>query len=229
MCHAREVTAIALAVILGLVAFPLVLVFGPAYFPWTVLALAALGGAMGLATAPRGLLRTLGLAVVLVTVAVGVRTLTSNRTVDRSFLANAAVLAQTLLWIGSLLGPVLVGAAAGAWLRSRWGLWRAAAAGGAGVLAIALFGAGLALALAPAEAANAPACADGFDCPRTWCAQMAERRRLLAVERVVAWDGRRITCTYTAWGGIAIGQADVGYPGGGGWTDGAWPRILSGR
>jgi hypothetical protein len=57
---------------------------------------------------------------------------------------------------------------------------------------------------------------------------MAERRRLLAIERVTAFDGERVTCTYTAWGGIDIGRAEMGR-GGGSWTDGVWPRLWSGR
>jgi len=220
--------AIALAVLLGLVAFPVVFVYGPAYSPWIVLLLVAFGGAVGLAVPPRGrrLPRAFGLAAVWVATVLGVLMLTSNL----SFLtSNPAVLLSLIVWIGSLLLPVLVGVAAGATLRARWGTARAAAVGVLGLVATALLGAGLAFAFAPAEVASAPRCAGGPECPRVWCAQMAERRRMLAVERVIAFDGNRITCNYTAWGGIDIGRADVGFPGGGSWTDGAWPRMLLGR
>jgi hypothetical protein len=226
------VPALALAVLLGVVAFPVVLVFGPAYFPWSLLVLAAFGGAVGLTMPLREqrLPRSLGLAAVLVAVVLGVLLLTSNIALNQSFLAsNPAVLLSFLVWIGSLLLPVLVGVIAGAMLRTRWGRGRAATVAVLGLFAIALLGIGLAFAFAPAEVASAPRCADGLDCPRTWCAHMAERRRLLTVERVVATDGTRITCTYTAWGGIDIGRADVGFPGGSSWTDGAWPRLFSGR
>jgi hypothetical protein len=232
MCHAVGVTAIALAVLLGLTAFPVVLVFGPVYFPWSLLVLMAFGGAVGLAISRRGqrFLRALGLAVVMIAVVFGVRTLTSNVALDPSGLAsNTAVVFPFLLSIGSLLVPVLVGISAGEALRARWGVGRATAVGVLGLFAIALFGAGLAFAFAPLEIANAPRCADSLECPRTRCAQMAERIRLFAVERVIAFDGDRITCTYTAWGGIYIGRADVGFPGGGSWTDGPWPKILRGR
>jgi hypothetical protein len=47
-------------------------------------------------------------------------------------------------------------------------------------------------------------------------------------ERVTAFDGERVTCTYMAWGGVYIGQAVMGRDGGT-WTDGAWPEIVSGR
>ena len=232
MCNAADVAAVALAVVLGVVAFPVVLVFGPVYFPWSVLVLAALGVAVGLAIPPRGprFLRALGLAVVMVAVVFSVRMLTSNITLDPSRLvSNTRALVPFLAYFGALLLPVLVGAAAGATLRAHWGVRRAGAVGVLGLFAIAVFGTGLAFAFAPSEVANAPRCADSLECPRIWCAQMAERRRLFAVERVIAWDGNRITCTYTGWGGFSIGQADVGFPGGGGWTDGAWPRLLSGR
>ena len=231
MCNAGGVLAIALAVLLGFVAFPVVLVFGPVYFPWSVLVLAALGVAVGLAIPPRGprLLRALGLAVVMVAVVFSVRMLTSNIALDPSGLvSNAATLVPFIAYFGALLLPVLLGVAAGATLRARWGVGRAAAGGVLSLFAIALVGAGIAFAFAPSEVANAPRCADSRDCLRTQCAVGAERRRFMAIERVTAFDGAHITCTYTAWGGIYIGRADVG-PGGGSWTDGAWPKLLSGR
>lgn len=224
--------AIALAVLLGVVAFPVVLVFGPVYFPWSLLVLAALGGAVGLAIPPRGqrFLRALGSAVVMVAVVFGVFVLTSNIALDPSVLAsNTAALLSSLVWIGSLLLPTLVGVAAGATLRAQWGVGRAATVGVLGLLAIALLGAGLAFAFAPAEVANAPRCAGSRDCLRTQCAVGAERRRFMAIERVTAFDGEHITCAYTAWGGIYIGRADVGFPGGGSWTDGVWPKMFKER
>jgi hypothetical protein len=221
------VISVALAVLLGIAAFPLVLVFGPVYFPWTLLVLACFGGVVGLFITPRGqrsgLLRALGLAVFMVAVVLGVMTLTSN------MVLSPAVLVARLNWIGWLLLPILVGVLVGAWLRARLGIVHGAGIGAAALVAIALAGAGLAFALAPAEAARAPTCnPDSFDCPRSQCAIGAERRRFLAIERVTAFDAEHITCTYTAWGGIYIGRADVGR-GGGSWTDGAWPLIVSGR
>lgn len=226
MCQRRSVTSIALAVLLGIAAFPVVLMFGPVYFPSSLLALACLGGVVGLSIAPRGqrsgLLRALGLAVLMVAAVFGVMTLTSN------MLVSLSVLLASLIWIGWLLLPILVGVSVGAWLRARVGIARGTGIGAAGVFAIALVGAGLALAFAPPEVSGAPACDRGFECPRTWCAYMAERRRLFAIERVTAFDGVNITCTYTAWGGFEIGHADMGSRGGS-WTDGAWPRFMSGR
>lgn len=226
MCQRRAVPSIALAVLLGIAAFPVVLVFGPGYFPWTLLVLACLGGVVGLSIAPRGqrsgLLRALGLAVLMVAAVLGVMMLTSN------MLIGLSVLVASLVWIGWLLLPILVGVSVGAWLRARMGIARGAGIGAAGLFAIALVGAGLALAFAPPDVADAPECDGGFECPRTQCAYMAERRRLLAIERVTAFDGVNITCTYTAWGGFEIGRADMGSRGGS-WTDGAWPRFMSGR
>lgn len=194
--------------------------------------LAALGVVVGLAISPgrQRFFRPLGLALVVIAVAVGVLVLTSNIALNGSITApNTAASLSFLVWIGWLLLPVLVGVTAGTTLRTRWGVARASTVSVLGLLVIALLGAGLAFALAPPEVANAPRCADSLDCPRTRCAQMAERTRLLAVERVIAFDGNRITCTYTAWGGVYIGRVDAGFPGGGSWTDGAWPKILTGR
>ena len=219
-------TTIALAVLFGLAAFPVLLVFGPVYFPWSLLVLACFGGVVGLSIVPRaqgpGVLRGFFFAVLMVAVVLGVFTLTSN-----VVFAPPALVSQ-LVWIGWFFFPMLVGVSAGAWLRARLGLVRGFGIGATLVFAIFLVGAGLAFAFAPPEIADAPACDGGFECPRTQCAYMAERRRLLAIERVTAFDGQRITCTYTAWGGVYIGRADMGRSGGS-WTDGAWPEILSGR
>jgi hypothetical protein len=197
------------------------------YFPWALFVLACFGGVVGLFITPRGqrsgLLRAFGLAVFMVVVVLGVMTLTSNMVLSPS------VLVARLSWIGWLLLPMLVGVLVGAWLRARMGIVRGAGIGAAGALAVTLVGAGLAFALAPPNVAAAPICdPDGFECPRTRCAYMAERRRLLAIERVTAFDGVNITCSYTAWGGFEIGRATMGSRGGF-WTDGAWPRFVSGR
>lgn len=227
MCQRRSVTSIALAVLLGIAAFPLVLVFAPVYFPWTLFVLAFFGGAVGVSVAPRGqragLLRALGLAVFMVAVVLAVMTVTSNMVLIPS------ILIARFSWIGWLLLPILVGVRVGEWLRARLGIARGAGVGAASVFAMAVVGAGLAFASAPPDVGAAPICdPDRFDCPRTQCAYMAERRRLLTIERVTAFDGVNITCTYTAWGGFDIGSATMGSRGGF-WTDGAWPRFMSGR
>lgn len=219
-------SAIALAVLLGLATFPLVLVFGPVYFPSSLLVLACFGGVVGLSLASRGtrslLTRAVGLTLLMITVVLGVITLTSNIAWSSSTLVFA------LRWTIGILVPLLLGALAGAWLRARNGVKRGAAIGATAALGIALIGTGLAFAAAPAEIVDAPTCDRGFECPRVQCAYMAERRRFLALERVTAFDGERITCTYTAWGGIDIGRAEMGR-GGGSWTDGLWPQLWSGR
>lgn len=219
-------SSFALAALLGLVAFPIVLVFGPVYFPWSLLVLACVGGAVGLSVRQRGqrlrLVVACGLAGVVVAVVIGAFMLTSN-----VVFAPHALVSQ-LVWSGWIVSPMLVGVVAGAWLRARLGLVRGAGFGAASVFAVLLVGAGLAFAFAPAKVADAPTCDGGFECPRTQCAYMAERRRFMAIERVTAFDGQRITCTYTAWGGVYIGRAEMGR-GGGSWTDGAWPEMLSGR
>ena len=89
------------------------------------------------------------------------------------------------------------------------------------VVIVGVIGAALALAVAPADAANAPVCESGLECARSRCWFTAERRRLYAVERVTAFGGGGITCTYTARGG-----ADIGTVRDGSWTDGAWPILL---
>src|SRR5688572_15764256 len=98
MCQRRPVTSIALAVLLGVAAFPVVLVFGPVYFPSSLLVLACLGGVVGLSIPPRGrrsrLLRAMGLAVLMVAAVLGVMTLTSN------MLMSLSVLLASLIWIG---------------------------------------------------------------------------------------------------------------------------------
>lgn len=217
---------IALALLMGVAMFPVALVFGPVHFPWSLFVFASLGGVIGLSLAARAFrwrsLQALGLSVLTVAVVVGAFTLTSGAVI------GFGVLLRAIPWIGPLLLPVLLGVLAGASLRASMGLVRGAGVAAASAIAIALIGVGLAFALAPAETAEAPRCAAEFDCPRTLCAYMAERRRLLAVERVTAFDGEHITCTYTAWGGLPIGKAEVG-PRGGSWTDGAWPEFVTGR
>jgi hypothetical protein len=227
------VIPIALAALLGLAAFPLALVFGPAYFPWSLLVFASFGGVVGLSVMPRGprsrFLHGLSLAALMVFVVLVALTVTSNVALrPDAWTADPGVLAAALVWAGWLFLPVLIGVFVGAWLRGRMGIARGAGVGAASVLAVALVGAGLAFAVAAPEVAGAPICDGGFECPRTWCRYMAERSRVMAIERVTAYDGEHITCTYTAWGGIYIGRADVSRNGGS-WTDGAWPEIVSGR
>lgn len=215
-----------LALVVGAMAFPLVLVFAPVYFPWSMLVLACLGGVVGLSIvapdARRRSLITVVIAVLMVVTVIAVGILTRN------FVLNVGVLTALFAWSVWIFVPVLLGMLLGASLRARFGIVRGAGMGAAATLAVTLVGAGLALLVAPPEVANAPACERELACPRTQCAFMAERRRILAIERVTAFDGKRITCTYTAWGGIHIGQAEMGR-GGGSWTDGAWPLIVSGR
>jgi hypothetical protein len=219
--------SIALAVFLGLAAFPLVLVFGPVYFPWTLFVLTCCGVVVGLSMPPRGprsqLLRVLGLAALMLAVVLGVLVLTSN------LVLNLSTLASALAWTSWLLFSLLAGISAGAWLRARMGISRGSGVGAAAALVITIAGAGLEFAIAPPETKGAPTCTDGVECPRTQCAYTAERRRFLAIERVTAFDAEQITCTYTAWGGIYIGRVDVGRGAGSSWSDGAWPQILSGR
>jgi len=220
------VASLIVAVVLGLALFPVVLVFGPVYFPWSLLVLAAVGAVVGLVIPPERarsrLLHALGLALLMVAVVLGVFRVTSNLAPD------VGVLFAVAIWSAWLLLPLFTGVLSGATLRAAVGIGRGAVVAGAGVLAIALLGAGLAFAAAPPEVAGAPTCDRGFECPRTQCASMAERRRFLAIERVTVFDGTRMTCTYTAWGGVYIGRADIGR-GGSSWTDGAWPEIVGGR
>lgn len=216
--------ALVLAALLGIVAFPLVLVFGPVYFPWSLLVLACMGGGVGLAVAPstRRIVRAVALSCVLVLAVFAVLTLTANLVLRLEFLAATAA------WLLEILVPVLAGTLVGAELRARLGPLRGAAAGAGIALTAAALGVALAFAAAPAEVANAPTCSGGLECPRTQCAYMAERRRLFTVERVTAFDGAQITCTYTGWGGVGVGVAEMGRAGGS-WTDGGWPRFMSGR
>jgi hypothetical protein len=219
------VTSVVIAALLGVAAFPLVLVFGPVYFPWTLFVLSCFGGAVGLTIEPRGVrsrfLSASVLAALMVAVVISVLTLTSN------FVLSPGVLVAVLWWMCWLLFPILVGVLVGAWLRARLGIVRGTGIGAVAVFAFVIVGVALAFALAPPDLAGAPSC-DGYECPRTQCAYMAERRRLLAIERVTVFDAEHVTCTYTAWGGVYIGRADVGR-GGGSWTDGPWPLIVSGR
>src|SRR5687767_7704061 len=105
MCQRRAVTSIALALLLGIVAFPVALVFGPVYFPSSLFLPACLGGLLGLSVAPRGqrtrLVRVIGHGVLMVAAVLGVMTLTSN------MLTSLNVLLASLIWIGWLLLPIL--------------------------------------------------------------------------------------------------------------------------
>jgi hypothetical protein len=188
-----SMSTVVLALVVGIAAFPLLLVFGPAYFRRACFCWRPLAASW----------------------------------VCR-FALNPRMLVAVILWSVWLLPPIALGVLAGDWLRARAGIVRGGDIGAGAALVIALIGTGLAFLAAPPEVANAPTCDNGFECPRTQCAYMAERRRFLAIERVTAFDGERITCTYTAWGGIAIGRSEMGR-GGGSWTGGAWPLMFSGR
>jgi hypothetical protein len=226
MCQPLGVISIALAVLLGLALFPVVLVFGPVYFPWSLFVLWCFGGVVGFSSAPHGrrsqIPRALGLSVLMLAVVLGPLALSSNVVFSRDYLGGQ------VRWVAWLLFPILIGVFAGASLRAKTGIGRGAVIGVSTVLAIGLLGVGLAFAFAPPEVTGAPVCDRGLECQRTWCGYMAERTRVLAIERVTAFDGERITCTYTTWGGITIGRAEIGR-GGGSWIDGAWPEIVSGR
>src|SRR5712691_3642362 len=82
ICHDLRVTSLAAALVLGLALFPVVLVFGPVYFPWSLLVLATVGALVGLLIAPERvhtrLLHALGLAALMVAVVLGVFGATSN-------------------------------------------------------------------------------------------------------------------------------------------------------
>ena len=208
--------SLAVATLLGLALFGVLLVFPPLYFPWALLVIVASGISIGLTVDPsssRGPLRAAAFGALMLATALLV--------LGRFAIAPSAYLG---LFVSAswLLVPAVAGALIGAAFRRRLGLRRATGLLVAVVLIVGVAGAALALAVAPAEAANAPACDSGLECARSQCWSTAERRRLYAVERVTAFGGGgNITCTYTAWGG-----ADIGTVRDGGWTDGAWPILL---
>jgi hypothetical protein len=218
-----RVIAIVSAVALGAVLFPVVLVFPPSYWPETLLVLAAGGAIVGLTVSPvrHRLPFALGLAVLTFAAVLTVLIVTRNVGITPSHLPWWTV------WIG---GPIAVGATLGTAARRRLGLARGVAALGCSCVVLAVVGAALAVVVAPQDVVGAPTCdgRGGLDCLRAQCAYMAERRRLGAVERVVAFDGARMTCGYTAWFGLDVGRADVDGRGAR-WTDGWWPVFVLGR
>lgn len=195
---------------------PVLIVFPPYYFPWTLLAAAAAGVAAGLAAGGRTLrARLAGAAaasLLLFTVALVV--------LGRGWMGSFAPGLLAAMWW--LFPPVVAGALLSALARHLLGAWRAFATSLVGIAGLTLAGVLLASALAPAEAAGAPP----FETAARWpCWAMAERRRLTAIERVVRNDGPQITCTYTGWGGVHIGTAR-GSQRGSEWEDGWWPELL---
>lgn len=214
-------SAVALAV--GLALGPVLIVFTPLYFPWTLLVAGSLGLLAGLAgdtrPTPRArLVRAVAAALLLFSVSL----LVLGRGWTGSF--SPALLAA-FWW---LLLPTAAGALLGAAARGSLGPWRAFAASIGGTAAVAIAGAVLAVAAAPPDVPNAPLCEPGRECARSRCWMSAERRRLLAVERVTRYDDGVITCVYTAWGGVRIGTADASGRGSS-WDDGWWPLLLGDR
>lgn len=203
------------AVVLGVGLFPVLLVFPPVYFPWSIVVVACAGAAVGVtvhrARAERALALAIGAGALLPVVALLVvgRAATTGNYV-------ALFAAQIGLFL-----PATGGAAMGTLARRRLGAARGAAIVAAGAVSIAGIGLALAVALAPSEVANAPRCDPGRECARAVCWMTAERRRILTVERVVSYDGQHLTCAYTAWGGILVGTVSDGS-----WADGPWPGMF---
>lgn len=223
ICHPLSVLSLAVAFVVGLALFPVILVFSPIYFPWTLLVLAVGGALVGLTIGSRGrssFARALGLAAVVILALVMIFRATANSVGPLS----------VLFWsLGWLLAPVFAGALAGAAARRSLGLTRGAGVIVLGTAALAGLGAALAITLAPSDVADIPYCEGSPACPRITCWTTAERRRLLAIESITAYDGQRIDCTYTAWGGIRIGTVSGTSGHGSGWTDADWPLLLSAR
>ena len=221
------------AVVFGIALTPVALIFGPVYHPWSLLVLATAGAIVGLVTSSsrHGRVHAVGLAFLMTLVLVGVLVLGANLRIDLDALRTnlerhglqALAPATWFVWIAA---PMFAGTLAGTAVRARFGAPRGSAIVAATVLLIAAGGAVLALAVAPAEAASVPQCDRPFECPLVQCGYIAERRRMLTVERVVVADGGDVTCSYTAWGGIEIGRAHVERGRGMTWTDGVWPRIV---
>jgi len=207
------------AVLAGIALGPMVLVFSPVYFPWTLLTVVAAGLLVGIADGGT-LAARLAWSSLAAALLFAVATFALSR-MNAGFM-SVRLLAWLSLW---LLMPSLLGVAVGALARERLGPLRGMAASAGGVATVALIGAALALVAAPPEVANAPACGSTSYCDRWSCSMMAERRGWLAVERVTSYDAGGITCVYTGWGGIRIGTV-VSAGRGSSWEDGWWPRLL---
>lgn len=213
------VVALAGGVTLG----PMLIVFPPIYFPWTLLVAGSIGLLSGLVTDTRRTLRAqLAVAVAAALLLYSVALLV----VGRGLTGSLSLALFAVYWW--LLAPLAVGALLGAVARRRLGPWRALVVSIGGVATLAILGAVLALTAAPPEVANAPLCETGRECARSRCWTSAERRRFLAVERVTRYDGDVITCVYTAWGGAQVGTTDASRSGST-WDDGWWPGLLGGR
>ena len=134
MCQPPCVISIALAVLLGMALFPVVLVFGPVYFPWSLFVLGCFGSVVGFSSAPHGppsqIQRVLGLSVVVLAVVLGALAQSSNLLFSRDQLGGQ------VRWAAWLFFPILIGVFAGAWLRARMGSARGAAVGVSALLAI---------------------------------------------------------------------------------------------
>lgn len=214
------VQQLAVAFAAGVALGPVLIVFPPMYFPWTLLVSCSAGLLTGLVGDARG---------------------TPRHRVTRTAAGVVLLFAASLLvvargWMGSfspalfaafwwLLVPIAGGALLGAVARGRLGLGPALAASIGGVAALAVVGMALAFAAAPSEVANPPVCEQGRECARARCWMVAERIRLLAVERVTTYGGDAITCVYTAWGGLHVGTA-VSSGRGSTWDEGRWPQLL---
>jgi hypothetical protein len=218
----RVIRAI-VALLTGVALYPVLLVFWPGYFPWTLLIVATAGLVTGLAGGGADLRAQLvESAVAGVVLMVGAIVVLAGLATTRSPLELLA----SSWW---LIVPISAGVAAGASARHRFGSSDAAVLSATGVGAIALLGAVLAYAAAPAQVANVPACDPGQECPLSACWMTAERRRLYVVERVTRYENGAITCVYTGWGGVHIGTVTAAPGAGSGWEDGWWPRLISGR
>ena len=207
--------SLVVAAVLGLALFGVLLVFPPLYFPWALLVIVAGGISVGLSVDPSSSRGSLTAA------AFGALMLATALLVLGRFAIVPSAFVGLFVSASWLFVPAVAGALLGAAFRRRLGLRRATGVLVTVVVIVGVIGAALALAVAPADAANAPVCESGLECPRSRCWFTAERRRLYAVERVTAFGGGGITCTYTAWGG-----ADIGTVRDGSWTDGAWPILL---
>ena len=200
--------------------FPLVLIFPPTYWPWSLLVFAGVGGVAAFALptrAPKALVAALGMAVLMTATTLGINVARANLRFDVAYLP---------WWTILVLAPIFSGALAVVFLRTRFAGPLAAVFAAFAFAATAAVGAGAALALAPPEVAGLPACDRNVSCSRDQCALMAERRRLLAIEHVTASERSRVSCAYTAWFGLPIGRAEIG-AGGGHWIDGWWPELVA--